>query len=107
MKAFGLLSLLLTLGIVAYMMVGNGGPGPSAASQLAEAQNAHHMEDSARRAMAASNLDAVRASINAYHSAKGQWPASLDELKDGDFAVKVPDGVVYDASSGEVKLAQP
>ena len=107
MKAFGLISLLLTLGIVAYMMVGSGGPGPSAASQLAEAQNAKHMEDSARRAMAGNNLDAVRASINAYHAMKNQWPASLDELKDGDFAVKIPDGVTYDPSTGEVKLAQP
>ena len=108
MKAFGIVALLLVLGVAGYLMVGSGpaAPGSPAMSQLDQAAQAKGMEDKARNAMAQADLANLRTQVTAFQAAKGRKPASLDELKDAGLITNVPAGVSYDPATGDVKLGQ-
>jgi hypothetical protein len=101
MRAFGFISLLLTLGIIAFLMMkqqdpGTGGtdPGTARATELA-----------AERAAGEASLSVVRAGIDAYHRTQEKWPPSLDAVVEAGFLNRVPDHLQYDPETGEVKLA--
>jgi hypothetical protein len=107
MKAFGYISLLLVLGICGYLMVGNGSTGPNATSELGQAAAAKGEEDRARAAMAVAQVPVLKTAVLQFQSAKGRWPASLDELKQAGFIQDVPAGVSYDPATGAVNGVQP
>jgi hypothetical protein len=108
MKAFGLISLLLVLGVAAYLMVGRGpaAPGAPASSQLDQAAGARAMEDKARDAMGRADLANLRTQISAFQMNHGRRPASLDELKEAGLIAIIPAGLSYDPATGEVKAGQ-
>jgi hypothetical protein len=107
MKAFGLIALLLVLGICGYLMVGNGSTGPNATSELGQAAAAKGEEDRARNAMALAKIPELKTAVLSFQTAKGRWPASLDELKQAGFIQDVPAGISYDPATGAVNSAQP
>jgi competence protein ComGC len=98
MKVFGLLSLLLTLGIIAFLMVkqlGDGGQGLNPVQAKVE-------EDQARDAMALAGEVQLKTTLEAFHDEKQRWPASLDELKADGLIEYVPANVNYDPATGEL-----
>jgi competence protein ComGC len=107
MKAFGLLALVLVLGIVGYLMVGNGSTGPNATSELGQAAAAKGEEDRARAAMSAAKIPELKSAVQQFMAAKGRLPASLDELKAAGFIQDVPAGISYDPATGAVNGSQP
>jgi len=107
MKAFGLISLLLVLGICGYLMVGNGSTGPNATSELGQAAAAKGEETRARNAMALAKIPELKGALLSFQTAKGRWPASLDELKETGFIQEIPAGVTYDPATGSVAGALP
>jgi hypothetical protein len=107
MKAFGLLALVLVLGICGYLMVGNGSTGPNATSELGQAAAAKGEEDRARAAMAVAKLPELKSAVQQFLASKGRLPASLDEVKEAGFIQDVPTGVSYDPATGSVTSAQP
>jgi hypothetical protein len=103
MRAFGFISLLLTLGIIAFLMMkqqdpGNGGtdPGTAKATEMA-----------AERAAATASLTVVRTAVDAYHRTQEKWPPTLDAVVEAGFLNRVPGGVQYNAETGDVSLAAP
>ena len=108
MKAFGLISLLLVLGIVGYLMVGKGpaSEGGPAMSQLDQAKQARSIEDKARSAMAQADLANIRTQVNVFQMHHGRKPASLQELKDEGLIALIPEKAAYDPATGEVTLGQ-
>jgi competence protein ComGC len=99
MKGLGLISLLLTLGIIAFLLakqVGETSQGPSV-------NQAKAMEDKARDAMAEAGAVQLKASIAAFHEAKQRWPNNLDELRDAGMIDHVPADMDYDPATGDVK----
>jgi hypothetical protein len=95
MKAFGLISLLLTMALVAYLMVGSkDSPG--------SAQTAMVVEDRARTAADVATVASVRGSIAAFKASHERFPNTLEEMVDSGELSRVPGGLDYNAATGEV-----
>ncbi|HTB22646.1 MAG TPA: hypothetical protein VK914_08075 [bacterium] len=98
MRALGFVSLLLTLGIIAFMLM----------KQTSETQHgvsvvqAKVMENQATDAMALASQAQLKMVIAQFHEDKERWPASLDELKTDGLIDVVPGNVDYDPATGEV-----
>jgi hypothetical protein len=104
MKAFGFIALILAMGISAWLVMmqlnaGKNSPVTTDAHSIAAAENA------AKRAVAADNLDNVRRLVRDFQAQNGRLPASLDELRTSGLIDKVPDGLTYNAETGEVAAA--
>jgi competence protein ComGC len=99
MKAFGLISMLMTLGIIAFVLVKQVGE----TSQGVPIAQAKVEEDQARDAMALAGEVQLKTSIDSFHEEKQRWPTSLDELRTAGFIEYVPANVDYDPATGEVK----
>jgi competence protein ComGC len=103
MKAFGLISMLMTLGIIAFVLVKQVGE----TSQGVPIAQAKVEEDQARDAMALAGEVQLKTSIDTFHDEKQRWPASLDELMTAGLIDHVPANVDYDPATGEVKPKFP
>jgi competence protein ComGC len=103
MRAFGLISLFVTLCIIGFLMMKQTGTsdGAPSASQAAE------MEDKARAAVALSGRESLKAAIENFHTMKQRYPESLEELKTSGLVDSVPANVDYDPATGEVKPHAP
>jgi competence protein ComGC len=100
MKAFGIISLFLTLCIIGYLMMKQTtATGP----QGETVDRAKVMEDKARDAMNLAGAESLKSPISAFQTAKGRYPASLEELRDAGYIGQIPPNVDYDPSTGEVK----
>ena len=99
MKAFGLISMLMTLGIIAFVLVKQVGE----TSQGVPIAQAKVEEDQARDAMAMAGEVQLKATIETFHDEKQRWPNSLEELRTAGLIETVPADVDYDPATGEVK----
>ncbi len=102
MKAFGMISLLITLGIIGYMMAEQQKPGGNGEIGAVEAKKA---EDVAANMMAREKLRDVTAAVQAYKAEKGKFPPDLQALVDAGSLARVPGGLQYNAETGEVSVA--
>lgn len=98
MKAFGILAVLIAM-LVSMILFLRPGAGPDAPTP----QNARHIEDKAREAVAVADLSSLKSVIDTFQAAKERYPSSLDELKDLGYIDRVPAGVVYDPQTGSVR----
>jgi hypothetical protein len=98
MRALGFVSLLLTLGIIAFMLMKQTGE----AQQGVSVVQAKVMEDKATDAMALASEVQLKTVISQFHEEKQRWPASLDELKAAGLIDVVPGNVDYDPTTGEL-----
>ena len=101
MKAFGLIALMLGLGIAAWLTVKQQKPeGPSG-------QNTAKIAVSkANRIQAKAQLGGVSSAVNLFKVQEGRLPNSLQELADKEFLDRVPNGLDYDPETGEVSVAE-
>lgn len=107
MKAFGLIGLLLTMGIAGYVVMLQLKAGKtSGAVDTNSARGIQAAENAARKAASAENLDAVKLMVKTFETLNGRWPASLDELRTAGLLESVPEGLDYDPQTGEVKKSQ-
>ena len=104
MRAFGFVSLLLTLGIIGYLMMKQQEPGNNEGTNPATARV---VEDAAMRAAKTAALTEVKAAINTYRTSHEKWPVDLNALVDDGQLNRVPSGVQYDPQTGEVTVAAP
>jgi hypothetical protein len=117
--AFGVLGLLIVVGIIGYLAVGIGGspssPGAGTSAdggtapgtgQAPRSGNIGRLLDAQDNVRLQSALASVRQRITAYKALNGSFPASLDALaaKDGQPLPGLPDGMrwTYDAGTGDV-----
>jgi competence protein ComGC len=105
MKAFGLITLLLVLGIVGYLIVRQGPAGQDMGLTEVAAQ-AHQAGDRARSAMLTADLANIRTQVNVFQMRHNRKPASLQELKDEGQIALIPEKAVYDPATGEVTLGR-
>lgn len=101
MRAFGFISLLLTLGIIGYLMMNQqDGEGTNAATAKTTELRAEHAANTAK-------LVELKTAVQTYHQAQEKWPASLDAVVEAGYINRIPDGMNYDPATGEVTLKQP
>lgn len=101
MRAFGFISLLLTLGIIGYLMMNQT---ESAGLNQATADGALQ---SAERAAGQAKLAEMKLAITTYHRTLEKWPPNLEAVVDAGFINRVPSGMNYDPATGEVTLSTP
>ena len=101
MRAFGFISLLLTLGIIGYLMMGQT---ESAGLNQATADGALQ---GAERAAGQAKLAEMKLAITTYHRSLEKWPPNLEAVVEAGFINRVPNGLNYDPATGEVTLAVP
>jgi hypothetical protein len=65
-------------------------------------KNMQRAEDRARDVMHQENVANAKSAVERFKGEKGNLPASLQECVDGGYLEKVPQGVVYDPSTGTV-----
>lgn len=101
MKAFGLITILFAMAIAAYLTLGPRNAPPEAGTP----QNAKHLEDKAREAVAVTDLSSLKTVIDTFQASKERYPSSLQELKDLGYIERIPNGVNYDPQTGAVTPA--
>jgi hypothetical protein len=95
MKFFGLLSLIITVAIIAVLVSQQmGGKGDKNTARAAE--------QAAQNATGQANLVNLQITINSYHAAQGKYPETLEELVDKGMIYKIPADVKYDPQTGQV-----
>jgi competence protein ComGC len=101
MRAFGFISLLITLAIVGYLMMNQtSGEGTNAGT-------AKSSEMAAERAANAAKLVELNNAVMTYHRTNEKWPPNLDAVVEAGFINRVPNGVKYDPETGAVTLETP
>lgn len=100
MKAFGLISLLLTMTIVAYLVATQHESGATASPATIKKSE----ELSSRTALTA-KMGLVKDAIGVYKVDKDKNPPDLQALVDGNYLNQVPAGLIYNPETGEVSLA--
>jgi competence protein ComGC len=101
MRAFGFISLLLTLAIVAYLMMNQvSGEGTNQAT-------AKSTELAAIRAANTAKLVELNNAVMTYHRTQEKWPPNLEAVVEAGFINRVPSGVKYDPETGAVSLETP
>jgi competence protein ComGC len=101
MRAFGFISLLLTLGIIGYLMMNQSdGEGLNQAT-------AKGAELAAVRAANAAKLTELNNAVQTYHRTQEKWPPNLEAVVEAGFINRVPSGVKYDPETGVVTLEAP
>jgi len=116
MRAFGLLSMLLAAGIIAYLMMNqvsaNSGTSPAQGGgtgitvptgDMGNAKALQREVDAARRAVATDDLESVRRAVTMYRAQEGHNPDNLGQLAEKGLIDHVPDGVSYDPATGRVE----
>lgn len=99
MKAFGILAIFVAM-IVSLFMFLRPGAGPDAGTP----QNAPQLIQKAEAAVDKADLGSLVRVISAFQSEKERLPTSLEELKELGYIDRVPDGVIYDPATGQVRL---
>ena len=100
MKALGLLSLVLALGIAAWLTVKQqdaGEPNRKAAEVAVQKAN---------RVQAKAALATVSSAIRLFKAQVGRLPVDLNELESEGFLDRVPQGLDYDPDSGNITLSE-
>jgi hypothetical protein len=110
----GLIGMLLTMGIIGYLLFGAGGSssttpeGSGAPGQPRRPGYVGGMLDAKDSVQAQTALAAVRQRVQAYQALNGSFPASLDDLvkKSGQPLPELPPGRTwtYDAATGHVDV---
>ena len=101
MKAIGILSLMIALGIGAYITLNQ-----QKSSGAAPGDNtAKRTISKAKRIQAKAMLVTVSSAIRTFEAQNERLPESLDELESEGFLDRIPQGLDYDPESGEVSLA--
>ena len=62
-------------------------------------------EQKAKEVMHQDNLEGAKAAVEKYHGEKGVYPPSLQDCVDAGYLDRVPQGVQYDPSIGQVSAA--
>ena len=101
MRAFGFISLLITLGIIGYLMKNQS---ESAGLNKATADGAMQ---GAERAANTAKLTELNNAVMTYHRTLEKWPPNLEAVVEAGFINRVPNGMNYNPETGEVSLAQP
>lgn len=101
MRAFGFISLLLTLGIIGYLMMDQQKTGDGDIN----AATAKKAEDMATKMVMKDRVAMVQKAVETYKTDKEKLPASLQDLVDGEYLNLVPNGVSYDPQTGIVSAA--
>jgi hypothetical protein len=104
-SAFGVLGMLLVVGVIGYLVVGSGGSSKDGSSTGGYAGSMVKSRDNSRVQTA---LTSVRQRIQNYQALNNAFPASLEDLgkKDGRPIPELPDGAVwkYDPATGTVDV---
>ncbi len=116
--AFGVLGLLLVVGIIGYLLVGIGGPAAPPAPPRPPADGdappprtprtgyTGRLLDAGDHVQVQSQLTAVRSQVQFFEAEHGRFPASLDELakQTGRPLPALPSGMswIYDPTTGNV-----
>lgn len=101
MRAFGFISLLLTLGIIGWLMMDQQKTGDGDIN----AATAKKAEEMATKMVMKDRIAMVQKAVETYKTDKEKLPASLQDLVAGDYLNQVPNGVNYNAETGEVTAA--
>ena len=101
MRAFGFISLLLTLGIIGYMMMEQQKNGDGEMN----AATAKKAEDMATKMVMKDRVAMVQKAVETYKTDKEKLPADLQALVDGEYLNMVPNGISYDPQTGTVSVA--
>lgn len=106
----GLLGLVLTVGIIGWLLVGGGSssvppggaPGPRGAASPGYVGG---LIDAKARAAASIALATLRQRLQQHRALNGRYPASLEELEAGEALPALPKGVTYryDAATGTIE----
>jgi hypothetical protein len=100
-KLFGLF-LVLVLMVVGIRLMRTE-PEPAPATGLEGYTNQlQRAEDKARDVVGATNVSAAKNAVERFQGEQGRNPESLQEAVDKGYLDKVPQGVAYDPSTGQV-----
>jgi hypothetical protein len=101
MKFFGILSLLIGLGIAAWLAVNQQKPGGEMSQTTAEAA-----VQSGKRSQGKAQILTVQSAVRSFQAVEGRLPRSLAELEEKEYLDRLPSGVDYDAGTGQVTLSE-
>ena len=100
MRAFGFISLLITLSIIGYMMAEQQKNGTGEIQTV----TAKKAEDVAAHMMLQQKMGDVKTAILAYKAEKENFPPNLQSLVDANYIRTVPSELIYDPATGQVSM---
>lgn len=60
-------------------------------------------EEKAEEAKDTANLAIIRSAIISFKGSQGRYPADLEELRSKGYIDRIPEGILYDKETGEIK----
>jgi hypothetical protein len=105
MRVFSIIGLLFGAGLLAYfaMTQVNASKASASAGDAASASALARSVDKAKQAVALENVESVRRAVNMFKAQENRLPESLEQLVAKGMLSKVPEGLTYDPSTGEVR----